>query len=161
MDIHRKLAEIIPPNDYQHRYEFNNHNLIDKLTNDEKKEIENALIEKLVAIPEDILIVETLSYIKSEKAIPAMNYSLKNCKIEIQKIIIAVSIYKINKDDEMIDVAIKAFKRIANKWDLIISFCYLKPFDSPKINEIIQEYIDHREYLVSYNAKRALGIIKD
>jgi hypothetical protein len=161
MSIEEKLAKIIPPNDYQHRWEFSNHRLIDELNENEKKEIENALITKLYAEPGDILIVKTLAYMNSNKAIPAMENSLENCKIQIQKVIIAVSIYEINRDIKMIDAAINAFKQVQEKWDLVFVFSYLKTFNDNRINEMIKKYIDHPDFLVSYNAKRALGIIKD
>ena len=85
VDIQNKLEKIIPPNDYQTRYEFSNHHLIDELNNHEKNEIENLLIGKLYAYQGDILIIETLSYMGSEKAIPAILNSLKIVKILCKK----------------------------------------------------------------------------
>jgi hypothetical protein len=161
MGIQNKLEKIIPPDDYQHRYEFSNHHLVDELNNYEKKEIENLLINKLHTNPEDILIIETLSYMRSEKAVPAMINSLENCKNSLQKIIIAVSIYKINHEKGMIDVAIDAFKQLYKKWDLVFVFSYLKKFNDKRINDMIKEYVDNPDFLISHNAKRALGIIKD
>jgi hypothetical protein len=161
MDIKNKLEKIIPPDDFQHRYEFSNQHMIDELDIHEKKEIEDLLIKKLYLHPGDTLIIETLSYMRSEKAIPAMRISLENCEIPIQKIIISVSIYKINNENKMIDIAIDAFKQLYNKWDLVIVFSYLKGFNDRRINDLIKEYIDNPDFLISHNAKRALGIIKD
>jgi hypothetical protein len=161
MNIQNKLAKIIPPDDYQHRHEFSNHQLIDELNNHEKKEIENLLLNKLHASPEDILIIETLSYLRSENAVPAMISSLKNCKNSLQKIIIAISIYKINHENGMIDAAIDAFKQLYKKWDLVFVFSYLKEFNDKRINEMIKRYIDNPDFLISHNAKRALGLTED
>jgi len=48
MDIEKIVAEIIPPSDYQHRNGFNNVPLIDKLSDDEKRGVQDALIYKLL-----------------------------------------------------------------------------------------------------------------
>jgi len=158
MNIQKKLKEIIPPNNYDHRHEFNNRLLIDELTKDERNQIEDALIEELYVSPDDVLIAETLSYMNSEKAIPALNMSLEHNKIPIQKVIIAQSIFAINKDDEMIKIAVNIFKQIHKKWDLIFVFSYLKKFDSNEINQMISKYVESPDFLISYNAKRALGL---
>lgn len=160
MDIKNKLEKIIPPNDFQHRYEFSNQHMIDELDSIEKKEIEDLLIKKLYDDPRDTLIIETLSYMESEKAIPAMRISLENCTISLQKIIIAVSIYKINHENNMIDVAIDAFKQLYDRMDFIIVFAYLKEFNNGRINDIIKRYVDNPDFLISHNAKRALGLIE-
>jgi hypothetical protein len=72
MYIEKLLREIIPPADYQHRNGFNNIPLIDKLTDDEKLQLENALIRELTVDldrePDD-LIIETLAYLKSQKSL--------------------------------------------------------------------------------------------
>jgi HEAT repeat protein len=159
MEIEKKIAEIIPPNNYTNRHDFSNDHLIDKLSDKEKTEIESALISKLYSDPVDILVVETLAYMKSDNAIPALLNSLENCKIEIQKVIIAISIYKIKPNHEMIEVAIDAVKEISDDRDLIVVFSYLMEFKSERINNLIQNYINHPDFLVSYNAKRALGMI--
>ena len=161
MNINDILEKVIPPNDFQHRYEFSNQHMIDKLESHEKKEIEDLLIKKLWDDPGDILIIETLSYLGSKKAIPAMRISLENCANALQKIIIAVSIYKINHENHMIDVAIDSFNQLYKENDLIIVFSYLKEFNDRTINNIINEYVENPNYLISYNAKRALGMIKD
>jgi len=78
----------------------------------------------------------------------------------LQKIIIAASIYKINRENTMIDIAVKAFKRLHKKWDLVFVFSYLKVFQDNRINDMIKEYIDNPDFLISYNAKNALGMIE-
>jgi len=62
MDIEKIVAEIIPPSDYQHRNGFNNVPLIDKLSDDEKRGVQDALIYKLLFESEkeiDTLVIET------------------------------------------------------------------------------------------------------
>lgn len=155
-----------PPADYQHRNGFNNVPIIDKLNNDEKKKVEDRLISKLLEPTEgvDTLIVETLAYLKSEKALPLLRNLLKNSSNELIKLKIAVSIFEINPSEDLIDLAISAFKKLDNQKDsnyvykLTTAFFYLIRFNSSEVNNKIKQYIDHKEYLLAFNAKRALGM---
>ena len=162
--IEKLIDGIIPyPADYSHRNGFSNNHIIDNLSADEKIEVENALINKLSEHPEDLLIVETLAYLKSTKSIPALRKLLENSSYDMEKLIIASSMFEINQDNDMVDIAIGAFRQLDNKKDayyvykLTSAFYHLAKFNNPAIVEIIKEYVDHKEYLVSYNAKRALG----
>jgi hypothetical protein len=162
--IKKLIDEIIPyPADYSHRNGFSNDHIIDKLTAKERNEVENALIDKLNKHPEDLLIVETLAYLKSASSIPALRKLLENSSLDMEKLIIASSIFEINHDNSMIDIAIHAFRQLDNKQDscyvykLTSAFYHLAKFNTPSVAKIIKEYTDHKEYLVSYNAKRALG----
>lgn len=162
--IEKLIDEIIPyPADYSHRNGFSNNHIIDDLSADEKLKVENALINKLSEHPEDLLIVETLAYLKSTKSIPALRNLLENSSNSMQKLTIATSIFEITQDNDMVDIALIAFRQLDNRKDayyaykLISAFYYLAKFNNPAIMEIIKEYVDHKEYLVSYNAKRALG----
>lgn len=93
--------------------------------------------------------------------------SLQKCKNGLQKIIITLSVYEIEPNSELIRIAINALKEINSKWDLIFSFHYLGRFNDLVINKTIAEYITDIEYskhnskdfLISYNAKRALGLV--
>src|ERR1700733_2114855 len=116
--------------------------MVDELDIHEKKEIEDLLIKKLYDDPGDTLIIETLSYMGSEKAMPTIRASLENCENSVQKIIIAVSIYKVNHENNMIDIAIDSFKRLYDRIDLITVFSYLKEFNDRRVNDIIKRYID-------------------
>jgi hypothetical protein len=159
------IDEIIPyPADYSHRNGFSNNHIIDNLSGHEKNEVENALISKLSEHPKDLLIVETLAYLKSTKSIPALKILLENSSNGMEKLIIASSMFEINKDYDLVDIAISAFRQLDNKQDayyvfnLINAFYHLAKFNNPIIMDIIKEYIDHKEYLVSYNSKRVLGL---
>ena len=159
MDLKKKLAEIIPPNQTQYRREFYNTPIIDALTDDEKIEIEQGLIDMLYRMPSDLLIVQTLDYMKSTKAIQAMKNALDKCNNQLQRIILARSIFKIDQDYKMIDIAMDSFIRLNNKWDLVFCFDYLSTFKSDMINAEIKKYINHDDFLISHNAKKALGLI--
>ncbi len=65
------IKQLIPPSDYQHRNRFSNNLLIDILKTYEKESIEERLIEMLDS-DNDLLIVETLAYMKSTKALPIL-----------------------------------------------------------------------------------------
>lgn len=162
MNIEKLIDKIIPPSDYQHRNGFSNIHVIDLLNVHEKKLVEDALINMLMTKTDDTLIVETLAYLKSVQSLPILYKFLENCSDSMAKLIVATSIFEINKDDNMIDVAIRSFKHLDNNTDayyaykLISAFYYLIKFDNLEANRIIEEYINHKEYLISYNAKQAL-----
>jgi hypothetical protein len=163
MDINKIISEIIPPDDYQYRNGFSNEHLIDKLSNDEKSEVETELITMLQQKP-DMLIVETLGYMKSEKSLPVLYELLKKSSEGMAKLILASSTYRINKDKELVEIAIASFKEIEKIKDayyvyrIIPTFYYLVKFQESKITKLIEEYSKHPEYLISYNAKQVLGM---
>ncbi|HEX8514834.1 MAG TPA: HEAT repeat domain-containing protein [Bacteroidia bacterium] len=162
MNIEKLIEQVIPPNDYEHRNEFSNTHIVDSLNEHEKEMLENALINKLLE-HDDTLVIETLAYIKSEKALPLLYDYLKRCSNEMAKIISAVSIFQINNDSSMISVAIDSFKQIEInkdayfKYKLAPAFHYLVKFNNSIVNNMIEKYTTHGEYLISYNAKKALG----
>lgn len=158
MDILDKLNSIIPPSEYKYRNGFDNHLLIDELTDNEKNEIENLLFKKLQEGSEDSLIFETLSYLNSKNSVSLMLKSLENCQNALQQIIIAISIFRINHDNKMMDFASNAFNKLNNEYDLISSFSYLQQFNDGNINELIKTHTHNSNFLIAYNAKRALGM---
>jgi hypothetical protein len=167
MDIEKLIDKIIPPCDYQNRNGFNNIPLLKNLSNNEKKQVESALIDRVSNNRDeeiDILIVETLAYLKSFKSLPLLMRLLERCSNDLIKLKIAASIFELNQDRDMVNIAINSFKKLDNNKDayyvykITSAFFYLIKFKTPEVNNIIKEYINHKEYLVAYNAKRALGI---
>jgi ribosomal protein S6 len=163
MDTDELIKEIIPPQEYKHRNGFSNERFIDSLSPTERNDVENKLIQ-LLDITSDSLIVETLAYMKSEKALAKL-YNLLDTIAESEiALIISASIFKINGDVEMINSAILNFKKIEERKDaykiygLISAFYYLIQFQSNQTRVLIEKYINHKEPLVSYNAKTVLGI---
>ncbi len=166
MNIEKLVKEIIPPSNYKHRNGFNNIPLIDKLNDDEKRQIEEVLIHKLLFESDqeiDTLIVETLTYLKSNKSLPIFKQLLERCSDDMTKLIIAASIFEINQDNDMIDIAIGSFRKLDNEkksyyvYTLPSAFNYLIKFKNKKVNNIIKEYTNHKEYLIAYNAKQVLN----
>jgi hypothetical protein len=168
MNIDKLVNEVIPPSDYQHRNGFNNIPIINKLTKKEKQLLENALIEKLLLeldnkIP-DTLIVETLAYLKSRASLSMLKKILENCGDVMIKLKVATSIFEIDQDVKMVDVALNSVNQMDNKKDayyiykLSSAFYYLAKFKNERTKQFIEEYTSHPEYLIAYNAKQALSM---
>jgi HEAT repeat protein len=152
------IEKIIPPNEYQFREGFSNIDIIDKLLNSEKEEVEVKLIELLKRQKEiDPLIIDTLVYLKSEKSINTLKSKLADNHSLMMNIIIASAIYCIKKDMKMIDVALLNFANIEDDYVRISAFYYMSKFDNYDIKKILSEYAKSDNYLVSYNAKRFLS----
>lgn len=157
MDINKIISEIIPLDDYQHRNGFSNVQLIYNLSNEEIFKVETELITMVQKKP-DMLIVETLGYMKSEKSLPVLYELLENVNDEMEKIIISTSIFEINQDQKMLEKAKASFKTIKDKFQLISAFHYLIRLQDSEITKLIQEYTTNSDYLISYNAKQVFGI---
>jgi len=160
-DIEKLIREIIPyPADHSHREGFTNEQIIDTLTKEDKDLVELVLIDLLDKNPWDTFIVETLAHMKSVKSLPTLRRLLKKCRHGFDKISIATSIYEICQDENMIIIVMSEFNRFENKIrifrdeNIMTAFYYLSRFDSDKTNDLIGKYLDHKDYLVSYNAKR-------
>jgi hypothetical protein len=156
MDINKIVSEIIPPDNYQHRNGFSNENLIDQLNDEEKFKVETELVNMLQKKP-DMLIVETLGYMKSEKSLSVLYELLESMNDEMAKIITATSIFEINQDHKIIETAKASFKTIKDKFQLISAFHYLVRLQDSEISKLIQEYTTNSDYMISYNAKQVLG----
>lgn len=155
-EINKIVREIIPPDDYQHRNGFSNEHLIDNLSDEEKLKVEAELIN-ILQKKHDMLVVETLSYLKSEKALPILYDLLANLHDEMAKIITSIAIYELNHDQKMIDIAKSAFLNVNDKFQLISAFHYLVRFQDSGLTHQIQKFTFNSDYLVSYNAKKVLG----
>ena len=165
IDVDSLIKKIIPyPADYSHRDGLNIELIIDNLESDEKESVEVALINLLDKHPEDTLIVETLAYLKSVKSIPILYDLLKKCSKGVRKLKIATSIFQINQDTDLMDIAISETKQMDDKKDpyyiykLTSAFYSLAKFQNENANNFIESYVTHDEHLISYNAKRALAI---
>jgi hypothetical protein len=167
MTIEELVNKIIPHADYEHRNGFNNIPIIDKLTEAEKQRLEIALFDKLsgqLTKDFDTLIVDTLAYLKSQIAVPILNGLLTNSSDNMDKLIIASSIFEISQENRMVEIGILAFKKMDNRKDayytynLSKGFYYLIKFKNPEIKRLIEEYTIREEQLPSYNAKRALSM---
>ncbi len=157
-DINQLLKEIIPPDDYQHRNGFSNEHIILSLTEKEKTEVEKYLIEMLEENDDD-LVGETLSFMKSEKSLTALKKRLDSTKSSSSRIIWASFINEIKDgDEEMKKIALNEIENITEKYSLTLIFHYLSRFKDVRINAKIQSYINHKDYLIAYNARTSIGM---
>src|ERR1051326_5399460 len=152
MNLEQLIDKIIPPADYLNRKDFSNTDIIDQLNDNEKKLIEDILIERLLDTTDDMLIIDTLAYLKSEKSLPILYNFLKNDSDSMFKLVVATSIFEINRDQDMINVAVDSFKKLKNDKDayrtfkLIPAFYYLAKFKFGTTNKLIEEYTEDKEH---------------
>ncbi|WP_417800422.1 hypothetical protein [Tenacibaculum sp.] len=151
--------EIIPPNNYEFRRDFDNTELVNSLSEENKTLIENLLIKDLEN-NEDILLIETLAKIGSKKSVELIKKKLINNKNLNERIIISYSIYFLTKDTDMIREAYESFLKIDDKYSKVSMFYYLAKFNVLEIKNLISRFVEDEDFLVSYNAKRAIETIK-
>lgn len=157
-DINKLIEEIIPPADYQHRNGFSNESIILSLSEQEKLEVEDRLI-KMLSNSNDELIGETLVILKSKKALPILNDKLSKAKKPSLKIIWASYINEIEGgSDQMKNIAFEELKKVSGSYTLIEVFYYASRFNDSRINNEIRKFINHKDYLVAYNARKYLGL---
>ena len=157
-NIEKKYKEIIPPNNYENRRDFDNKDLIKALSEMEKKSLEDMLIEDL-KISDDILIIETLVFLNSIRAIDLIKGKLVNNNNLNERIIISTSLYALSHDKELIEEAYNSFLKIKDKYSKIAMFYYLAKFNNIKVNQLLTEYSKNEDTLLSYNANEALKLI--
>lgn len=155
MDISKIYNKIIPPDDWQSRNGFSNVAIIDGLTDEKKKEVEARLLLDLES-RFDILIVETLVYLKCLKLIPFLMLKLAEVKSPEIRVQLSYYIFKLNGDEQMVAKAAESFRLVKNKYALLSIFYFLAAFKRENLNDIIREYTKHKDFLISYNAKNAL-----
>ena len=121
MEIDKLLISIIPPADYSHRNGFNNTDIIDNLTNADKQLVEDKLIDKLIDKlsegSKDTLIIETLAYLGSVKSLAILYGFLESASDPEIKLTTASSIFSINGDAKLIDIAMFSFNQLEQRKD--------------------------------------------
>ncbi len=131
-----------------------------RFTDDERSCAEEVLLKMVGDSKLGFLVMEALSELRSNKAIPIMYENLADEKLdEVSKLMLASCIYKINKDSGLIVKGISLFRALKNKFSVIHSMYYLAQMNCAETRQVIEEYVGHTEYLVSYNAKRFLEIM--
>lgn len=132
--------------------------LLDKLNQDDKIIAEDELIDHIGF--NDSWPIIGLGYMKSTKSIDKL-YKLLNKSSKYFKIVIAHSIYQINGDLEMIDIAIKESERLKSTYEIIQILFMLRDFKDDRIDKLLYDFYNHKDYLVAYNAARVLGLSTD
>ncbi|SMP27361.1 hypothetical protein SAMN06265375_1131 [Muriicola jejuensis] len=108
----------------------------------------------------DYLIAETLVKLNSVEATNHMEIWLNKASSPAVRIKWASFITEIrNGDLKMEAIAYQEFQNFKFKYEVeSIIFYDLIKFQSDRINDLIRNYIDHKYFLVSLHAKRALGL---
>lgn len=166
MDIDKFIDKIIPyPANYETRNGFNNQPYLKKLKYQEKIEVGNKLIKKIAEHPDDMLIIDSLAYLTFIPAVPAIEKLFINSSEPMIRVEIASSIFEINQDDNLIAGIISDFRKIEDPkesyytYKLTKAFYYLHKIGTDEIKKLIEEYINHKDGSVSYNAKLYLEIL--
>ncbi len=139
--------------------------LLDVLDADERSRAEDVLIARLSSWRDDWPIIG-LGHLRSKKSLPFLKKILRNARGSM-KAHIATAIWKISSDPKMLDVVIRCsypsiFSRLYpfktfSQIDII--YC-LAEFNNARAVNRLKELQNDTDYLVSYNAKRALNQIK-
>ncbi len=132
--------------------------LLDNLTRTELDIAEKEMIDHIGS--GDPWPIEGLGYIKSTLALPTL-YKLLDKNSKTAKLRIAHAIYRICGDTAMADLVLKEVPSIKGQSELIDVLYMLPEFRDERVNLLLQGYRDHKDYLVAYNATRALGLPTD
>ncbi len=138
--------------------------IIDELTPEEKEKAEEELIKRL-SIWDDWAAIG-LGHMKSAKAAPAL-YALLPKAFGSVKARIATALWKICGDEKMLQIVLNlsypSFFSGLNPFhefkQIDIIYCLVQ-FPQPEARARLEELTQDTQYLVSYNAKRALELRK-
>ena len=156
LDIFRQ--EFLGANTWAQRKEGVPLDLLDKLSSDELQTAEVELIKS--ATLRDTWPILGLGHIKSTKGLPTLYNLLEKSKNGF-KVTTAYSIFQICKDQRMIEIVLQELPKITNQYELIDVLYMLPTFKDEKITASLNSFCDHKQYLVVYNATRALGLSTD
>lgn len=132
--------------------------LLDNLNHSDKIIAESELLKH--ADLKDSWPIIGLGYLKSTLALDKL-YNLLDKGSKHIKITIAHSIYLINNDSYMIEIVIKETEKLNNKYEIIDILYMLRDFKDSRIDKILNDFCNHKDYLVAYNATRVLGLSTD
>lgn len=156
LDIFRK--EFLGANTWAQRKDGIPLDLLDNLSIEELTIAEIELI-KAASLNDDWPIIG-LGHIKSKNALPVLAKLLSDSK-GAMKIKIAHAIFQISQDEKIKDIILETMPQITGEYELIDVLYYLPFFKDHKITDLLQGYRNHKNYLVSYNATRYLGLPTD
>lgn len=162
MKVNEKLIEQITPkfdsSNWKEREWFDNDSILSELSQEELKSVEVLLIEKMKT-DYNSLIPETLIKLNSLDAIPVLLDIIKSMKDPFERIQWATYINDLQPGDKVAEqIAFEDFRRLEFIYAVQGSvFIYLKKFKSKRINEHIENFIDHKYDLVAHHAKHAIN----
>jgi hypothetical protein len=128
---------------------------LDKLDEEELAVAEKELIQALNT--GDPWPVIGLGHIRSQKALPVL-YGLLSETERSMKLIVAHAIFLICGDQQMIGTVLKEIPKLENWYEFIDVLYILPDFRDSRVDNMLQDLCGHPDYLVSYNAKRAMKL---
>lgn len=132
--------------------------LLDELTEDERKIAAKELCE--AAGPGDSWPVAGLGHLRSQESLPKL-YELLSRGGPGFKIAVAHSIFLISGDRSVIKLVLDEAAKIHHLSELIDTSYLLPDFRDEKVSDLLGRLRNHPEYLIAYNATRALGLPTD
>lgn len=128
--------------------------LLDALTPQELAVAETELLRAVGST--DPWPIQGLGHIRSQVALPKLHERLPQAERSM-RIYLAHAIYRISADPAMIDLVLESARRL--DWPRELRIMYLLPdFKDPRIEQMLESLCEHKEYLVAWNATRALGL---
>ncbi|MFD0711796.1 HEAT repeat domain-containing protein [Paenibacillus sp. GCM10027626] len=127
--------------------------LFDRMTAEERRAAEEELL-RIVSL-RDNWPVMALGYLRSHKARDVL-YELLPGAEGGMKVDIALALWLIGRDENLVDIAVNASRTEASPFSLINMLYSLAQFGVPETEERIVQLLDHKDELVAYNAKQAL-----
>jgi hypothetical protein len=160
----RFVREYLEANSWAERKDGAPVEIIDKLTSEERERAEEELIKRL-SIRDDWAAIG-LGYMKSAKAAPALYALLPKASGSV-KAQIATALWKICEDEKMLQVVLNLsqpsfLSRLSPYYEfkqINLIYC-LAQFPQTEAKARLEELTEDGQYLVSYNAKRALVLRK-
>lgn len=132
--------------------------LLDELTGEEKKIAAKELCD--AAGPGDSWPIAGLGHLRATESLPKL-YGLLSQGGPGFKIAVAHSIFLISGDRAVTRVVLDEAEKIHELSELIDVLYLLPDFRDEKIHELLVSLCNHPEYLIAYNATRALGLSTD
>ena len=129
--------------------------LLDNLSEEELKIAEIDLINA-VSLGDSWPIIG-LGYIKSTESLAKLYKLLSESKRKI-KVTIAHSIFQICQDKEMINIVLEEMPKMNSQYELIDVLYFLPDFNDERVKAMSRGYCEDKNYLIAYNATRALGL---
>lgn len=153
LEIFRK--EFLNANTWAQRKDGVPLDLLDGLNKDEQKIAAKELIQALSL--SDIWPIRGVGYLKLTEALPKL-YALLPQSEKGMKVTIAHSIFNINQDPAMITITLSATTELTDWYELIDILYLLPDFKDERTTRLLNDFREHQEYLVAYNATRAMKL---
>lgn len=127
--------------------------LFDRMTAEERQAAEEELL-RIVSLRDNWPVI-ALGYLRSHKAKDILYELLPGAEGEM-KVDIALALWRIGRDEELVDIVLNASRTEESPFQLINMLYSLAQFGVPETEERIEQLLDHEDDLVSYNARQAL-----